>query len=490
MHSFSLIAISAALCIAWAGAAVPDGAWNGKPWKRRALETAVQRNDPEAMAEMAYWIREGRQAIHYDAKRVFELAKKSAEAGNPYGMTILSRCYNVGEGVEADQKAAKKWAKASMDAGHPLGKKNWANLQVGRLGGGNEALWRKLTREAADDGCELAFSNLCNAHWFGTRGFPRDRDKASQMVVDHFRAVKHCCIPTNQFLLTLSDQAEKLGITDEMLRRAEARLEEAAEAGLPGPAAVLGRHYCRMGDIERGFPLILRAAQAGDALAQSILFDYVEVDELSRPTGCATDRATLYRLARAVAAEKLGGHMVDFRAASSYVFPWVLHEKGDPAKAFPIAKKMMREKTDCWHIHFVMGRIFYSEMRGPLFDRKRGMAHYIYASDIEALVMERMAMALVDLAERPHDVALAYATMIRALKFREQFGNGDSKWAKNYRSRLLKAMSPEDKKYAEDMIARKYPTADEFRQKALETLIQYGDLPKGTKLKRHWYPAN
>ena len=69
-----------------------------------------------------------------DYKKAFDLFRKSAEAGDAFGMEELGCLYQRGRGVEKNLGEAVKWFHKSADAGFPCGMSNLAGMYKSGLG--------------------------------------------------------------------------------------------------------------------------------------------------------------------------------------------------------------------------------------------------------------------------------------------------------------------------------------------------------------------
>ena len=63
------------------------------------------------------WCYKCGKGVEKDDAQAYEWYRKSAEAGNAWGMYLLSECYGNGTGVEMDEKQAQYWKEKAIDAG-------------------------------------------------------------------------------------------------------------------------------------------------------------------------------------------------------------------------------------------------------------------------------------------------------------------------------------------------------------------------------------
>ena len=101
--------------------AVPDGLWNGKPTTKAALFKALEKGDPEAKAEWAYWSYHCHDGIRPDAKKAFQLASEAAEAGSAFGQALVGIFHNLGWGGIINRDLAYQFVERSHRKDHPLG---------------------------------------------------------------------------------------------------------------------------------------------------------------------------------------------------------------------------------------------------------------------------------------------------------------------------------------------------------------------------------
>lgn len=460
--------------------AVPDGAWNGNPWQKEALKKGVIERKPEALAEMAYCMRSGWNGAPYDPARIFEYARESAATGNPYGQAILSRCFVAGDGVGSDPAKAMDLAKRSARAGHPLGMKDLANFVLDRSKktDADYQTWQEQTRKSAEAGCLLAETNLMKSRWFAMNGFKLNRQECMEMAVEALHRTAAPDYQPAQFVANLTEEElKRYGVDDKTVALAVARLEMAARSGVPEPMALLGSRHCRTGQADRGFPMIVRAAESGDKFAIGKLFEFAATPNNQMLTGVGCDHTTIYRLARKAYAGGMRSHILYVHLLNSYLFrDPVLKEKPDPEKALPIAREMQRNGYTCSCFHSVLARIYFSEISGKLTDRKRGMAHYTFISKSRPEAIARIAHCLWGSNGENHDPVRAFAAAVCGTKLNSGQSVGD------LRDVIARELTPEQRAEADDLIKRDYPVAEEFRRESLKTLIEYGDAPVNATL--------
>lgn len=458
--------------------AVPDGAWNGKPWDKQKLETAVQARDPEALAEMAYWTRYGLYDVKYDLTAAFKLAEESAKAGNPYGMALVARGYTVGEGVRKNEDKGLGFARRSAEAGHPLGKKDLANLLLATSAGKEDdsRAWRQSMQESAAEGCLLAGTNVIKSHAYGLNGSKIDLAKGISLAVAAMEAGVPDFSPA-AVLLTRGDEVLKQhAVEKETVSLAVARLEMGARCGEPECLSILGSWLCQNGDPERGLPMLLRAVEMNYPVAKEHLFGILSQEFHREKAGLGTDYSSIRRLARQRYAEGDRRHDLFRHLVQSYLFiePG-FEEKPDPAKAMSYLDEMKAQpQKTCGCYHYNYGIALFSEVSGKHLDRERGLAHYIAGGASYPWSLTVLAHQLAKEKGAGRDPAAAFATGQWAVK------NNVSEYPVRMLDKIRAELTPEQQAQADDLIRRGYPAADEFIQQSIDVLIRHGDLPPGS----------
>jgi hypothetical protein len=268
--------ILAALALLWVAVPAVAQVWKGEvpdAAKVAALQKAAAKGDPAAMADVAYLSRYCRGGVKHDRKLIYEYSRKSAKAGNAFGMSGLSYCYMQGCGVDADHKEAHRWAEKSADLKHPCG--------IFRLGvcyeqGYGVAIDRKRMLElykAADEmGSVNARMGLLVAHYRG-HGLKQDRDKAlviaNELVSGRDWPFAAINIMTNY---------RREGAGDEAFESALACVSRHASLGLPDAMHFLV-HYQRengMLDDESFLHRIIAMSRQGELKSFGNLSAYVD----------------------------------------------------------------------------------------------------------------------------------------------------------------------------------------------------------------------
>lgn len=468
------------VCSLQAFGSVPDGLWNGKPWDVDEREAAAAKGDPEALAETAFCAWEAYGGVRSSEKTLYENAKKSAEQGNAYGLALLADCYSAGRGVEVDLQKALIYAEAAVKAGHPRGIKSLANVRhaLSQDTPEDNRVWREANQQAADAGCISAISNVMRIHLFGTMGAKIDMDYAHTFLIEDFRKGNTVSRETAGIIVAFSKKrVELFKITDEEMARAMARLEMAVDLGDLRSLAVLGRKLCIEGDGERGFPMIVEAADSGDAYAKSAILDRLNSYDFPKENGLSAPFSTFYRLGR----ESFEGGIVSHRALRwaglSYGYS-VLGGEANPEKALEVIKVFRKINRYSPDYHEILGLLYYNQFNEEITNRERGLAHYVLGSRQKRLI-KQLCLATYHRKEKGANFVLSYAAAIAWKK-----GEKAPAMANTIIKKLREQLTPEQLEEAEDLIARNYPLAEEFQKEALEVLIRYGDLPKDMTLEK------
>jgi hypothetical protein len=457
----------------------PDGAWNGNPWPKDKLEEATKNGDPEALAEMAYCVMMGVGDVKHDNTHAAALSKRSSDAANPYGQAIYARLVGLGMGAKKNPAKGEALSKKSADAGHPLGLRVYANALQEKGSGSDQdnQNWKKRMTESASKGCIMAETNLIKSHYFGTNGFKKDRDKAHRLSVEAINRVPvPDYIPVQLIIRMGKDKLRAdYGIDDETWDQLLGRLEMAARSGIIESRVILGSYLCKFGETERGLPMIIREAEGGSGFASGVLLDEVSSWSDRRRSGVGSQFSTVYRISRRAYEGGYRNHNVYQYAGESYVFKFS-KELPDPAKALEIAQEMVRDNFICTHVSQIMARVFFSDVSGELKDKDRGVAHYIVGSKSRGGMTAKLAHYLWTEDGENKNTVEAYAAAC-AVETSNPFN-------KKLKAEIETVITDEQREAAEILISKNYPKADEFREKSLIKLIEYGDIPKGTGLER------
>ncbi|MGB6220332.1 tetratricopeptide repeat protein [Haloferula sp.] len=459
-------------------AEIPDGSWNGKSWERERLDAGVKNGDPEALAEWAYCARIGQLGIPYDEELIFSYAKQSSDAGNSYGMAILSKCHLAGTGTEKNTELGFKLAQASADAGHPLGLKNVATCYLQGEGVPRDYdQGNQMTKKSMDQGCVIAAQNRALQLYQGICGNPRNREKGLQILTQSFRDFRDSNTARIIISFVPEDPTGKkvpLDIQDGLVEC----LRTAHQCGVPGVTAILGQYLCLNGRGNEGIPLVIEACEAPDDIAHEVAVIFSNGLKASEKAGAVGHYATLFRLSREAA--ELGSESINILrfASDSYLYKWG-GTKPNPEKAVPYVLKLA--ERGYYQAHGSLGRIYFSNTDSKIRDNRRGIAHLVYGSSFDPGALHYLAEAFIIGRPEDHDFVRGYAAAAATVGRRQ--GTPREK-ADRILNLARKELNDEQMEEAQELIDQGYPTAEKFRRPAFETLKEYGDLPKSAKFKK------
>ncbi len=437
----------------------------------------LEKEDPEALAEWAFWSRNGWGGVQNDHDLIFERASRSAGAGNAYGMAILSRCYGRGEGVAINNAKALEFAEMAVAAGHPLGLKNLANCYKEPQAEGHPDIKksRALERKAAAEGSINAKTNEMLSVLLGLNGGTKNEKKGLQMAVNLLK--EHQCLGSAVQLAYKYYNTPNLPLFDEeVVRLMYERLESASQCGLPRPMVILGRQYCVDGRGRVGVPMIIQAARMDDSYAKRIMLMVAEGDRLGRKAGAVGSWTTIFRLAREANRDGDTTSTVLRRVVDSYLFSSGMGKAREADKALPYLKILV-ERGDV-KARSQFGMVYYSPKKNPAYDKRRGVAHFEYAEWNSVNMLHGLGVSYLNGVEEDRDYIKAFAVFTYLKNKRE--GGPAKKIAKSLKNAADK-LSPEDRIAAEDLIRRGYPLAEEFQREAIKVLKEYGDIPLDTE---------
>lgn len=467
------------------GEDVRDGLWNDKPWDEKDLREAVENNDPEALAEIALWSRQGWQGQRYDEDFIFENASKASQGGSLYGTAILSRCYAIGQGVGKNTRKALKLATKATEGGHPLGLKNFANLKLARSKRTerDHEEWKARTSKAAEEGCMLAETNLIKSSFFGINGFPKNYALGNQQYVDFFRK-SAAPIPEIAQIIALFEEKRKkeFRVTDEETARAFAVVEMAAGAGIDASKASLGKYFCENGQVSRGIPLIFEAAESNDVVALKVLIGYFGKYRGRQQLGISTDFPSLYGISQKLFEEGVYSHTVLHYACSSYCFP-APGFRPNPEKAVEVCSKFKEIKKFPSAYHHALAQVYCSEISEHFLNEKRGIAHGVVRAAYIPQGSYDLARQLLQRGTEEDSLARSWAATQNYKK-----RGGRVRFVNWIEKQLRERITPEELKLAETLVDENYPVAKKFQKRAISVLVEYNDLPLAA-LSEGWDPG-
>ena len=445
--------------------------------KVAAMQKAAAKGDAAAMADVAYLSRYCRGGVKYDPKLIYEYSRKSAKAGNAFGMSGLSYCYMQGCGVDADDKEAYRWAKKSADLKHPCG--------LYRLGvcygmGYGVSIDRKRMVELYEEADEMESVNarigLFVAHYHGD-GVEQDRDKA--LVIANGLVTRH-----DWFLAAMSivDNYGPAKAGNDAFDRALDCVSRHASMGLP-QAIRFHAHYQRengMLDDEQFLHQIIEAARQGDSVAYRNLSAYVEDREYpGYDLPVYATEGTFYDIIILAVARGLNVHTKmrnAWWAINAYgyggdVCPRNLEAARDIARRWLLAGRALTSGHEQFHLQMALIYQMGVSHKVKGFEREDlAVAHAVYGCATDVKCMKWLQWFHRGYFPGFHrDIAKAYVTAKLAHEMKDAYTIREN-IVKRIEVQLKEADWKEIKRLQDDG----YPTAPKFREEARKLILESG----------------
>lgn len=307
-------------------AEILDGRWNSRPWDLETLRAKVAAEEPDAIAEWAYCLRETWYDEAITRKEFYRLAKKAADANSPLGKALLARCYEVGYGTTRDLKLARYFAQSAHDEGHPLGSKTLASIY--RKGSPSEENIQQavnLTRLSAQKNCLIAMYNRSLGYREGKTGYLKDRDRGVKGIIRLI--TDHSCLYSAQHYLYLRcyfDLIPDRLHSEEALNKAlDLTKKNARIAGHSASLGALAGYYLRKEDDQLGMDYLFKASNHDEpyyrALQMAFYLAYNRKMGRKEQLGAA-ERATLRRIAAAAVEAGGRGRSLNLYAGHAHYF--------------------------------------------------------------------------------------------------------------------------------------------------------------------------
>jgi len=250
--------------------------WKGDTEGAERLRKAAERGDAAAMADVAFLSRYARGGVVYDQKLIFDYSRRSAEAGNAFGMSGLAFCYMNACGVTNNGDEAYRWAKKSADLGHPCGVSRLGSCHDSGLGvGKDEVRAMELFQSAAEAGSVNARMAYAGCFIDG-EGVARQRGKGLDLLMELVREHDWSYAAEVVIRVIRKDELEEERAGD--LELAIRTLERSSEAGNPRAMWYLAHEQKDFLDHDVFLNRIITAARMGLPGALENLRCYINSD--------------------------------------------------------------------------------------------------------------------------------------------------------------------------------------------------------------------
>lgn len=438
--------------------------WKGIPGDIDALEKG-SKTDPEKAAEYAWHLLEGQGGRKFNAKQIFTLFEEASAQGSALGHVGLSRCFAKGIGTTADMRRAWKLAEEAGKTGHPEAWKQMGYLKDSGLGVARdrkEAV--ELTKKSAEAGSISAQVNLLIY-----TNYAGEEDRYSPQAKIALR-YGHLMAAVNAawgyvFLRGLPEEYET---NHKLIELLESRAE------LDHPEALQALAFVRrcQGDREASQVLELRAARTGTGgglqeLAKEISLSTNPGRKMPYIPYHVTDEGQRKLVWLNYQHGERGDPTVTI--AANAVAEGIDGKPGDPAGAVKLLAKHLPGKNKQNHFYLTLR---YLPLIGKKEHEKAGalaVAHAAYATDRYPKALGLLGYLLSGNAKGIEaDLPRAHAAMRQAPESEKQ---RQDQWKK-----LDAKLNDEQRKAADDLVAKGYPTAAEFIAEAAALLKEAGEL--------------
>jgi hypothetical protein len=475
--------ILAALALLGLAASAVAQVWKGdvpNAAKVAAMKKAAAKGDPAAMADVAYLSRYCRGGVKHDRKLIYEYSRKSAKAGNAFGMSGLSYCYMQGCGVDADDEEAYRWAKKAADLKHPCG--------IFRLGccyeqGHGVAIDRKLMLELYEEADDMGsvnarYAQLCT--YYHGIGVEQDRDKALDMANELVREYDWLYAASN---IVADYGREKAG--RQAFDSALACLSRHAALGHPHAVRILA-HYQRdngMLDDESFLQRIIETARQCDRNSYGNLSAYVEDREYrGYDLPVYATEGTYRDLGILLVARGLNIHtntgdawrVIDAHANGGDVFPRNLEAAREIAQWWVLTgRESNKSRIGPYFFHLQMAFIYQKGVSHKVkgFEREDlAVAHAMYGCSTDVACMRWLQYFHRGYFPGFHrDIAKAYVTAKLAHEMKDDYTIKE-----NIVKRIEVQLKEADWKEIKRLQDEGYPTAPKFREEARKLILESG----------------
>jgi TPR repeat protein len=446
--------------------ALPGSAqlWKGIPGDIEALEKA-SKSDPEKAAEYAWHLLEGHGGRKYDAKQIFGLFQEASAQGSALGHVGLSRCYAKGIGTAANMQRAWKLAEEAGKTGHPEAWKQMGYLTNSGCGvAKNRRKAVELTEKAAKAGSVSAKVNLLV---YTNYAGESDRYSPQAEIALKYGHLMAAINATFGYVFSRGEPEEY-----ETNRKLIALLE--SRAALDHPEALQALAFVRscQGDREGSRVLELRAARSGTG-------DGIEelTKEISLPTIPGRNAPyTPYHVT-----EEGQGNLIwlayqqgirtdhAVTSAASALAEGIDGRPGDPAAAVKLLAKHLPGTNKQVHFYLAMRHLSLVGKEGHAKAGELAVAHATYATDKYPRALGLLGYLLAGYKKGiDADLPRAHAAMRQAPDSEKK---REDQWKK-----LDGKLNDEQRKAADELAEKGYPTKPEFIAKAAAVLKEAGEL--------------
>lgn len=476
---FILLSFFLTSCL-WADqATIPDGAWNGKPWKKSILLKEVAKGNPNALAEWAYCSRRALLQIPFDKKLIYQRAQQAASQKSLIGARLVAKCLMHGVGTEPDPQKAKAMFKDLARQGCPDAILDMAGIHIYTTK--EYAKAEALIQQAEKFNC-IRSLGLRASLAEKKESSPYDSRKAVQLRIKDFklnRDIYSAC--SLHYIATIKRPGLYHDIiSPELLNKIFDRVEQGATLNHPTPLFRQSWYELKKRDKHLGVTLMIRAANAGNPDAMKSITKWIS-QGLEVRQGNSNELLAIGEFKTGAKAAEFAYHhgiRTDTVLLSYATELSRFHRKGY-AKKHQLATELFRrilKNGDCnAHDPFGIQHIQNHEIhQGTQEDSNRGFAHLIYHTNHSDYACHTLALYYMSEPDSPsYNLPKGIATCKNTISRQDgQHRKDMERWIKQ-ESKLTEEQKAELKQLTKDG----FPTAEKFRRPAFKLIQASGDLP-------------
>jgi TPR repeat protein len=438
--------------------------WKGIPGDIATLEKA-SKTDPEKAAEYAWHLLEGHGGRKFDAKQIFGLFEEASAQGSALGHVGLSRCYAKGIGTVANMQRAWKLAEEAGKTGHPEAWKQMGyltNFGFGVAKDREKAV--ELTEKAAKAGSISANVNLLV---YTNYAGESDRYSPQAEIALKYGHLLAAINATFGYVFSRGEPGEY-----ETNRKLIELLE--SRAALDHPEALQALSFVRgcQGDWEASRTMELRAARTGvgdgvEGVTKEISLPAYPTTKGPMVPYHVTDEGQQNLIWYSYQQGTRTDHTVS--GAANALAKGVDGKPGDPAAAVKLLAKHLPGTNKQLHFYITVRYLPLIGKEGHEKAGKLALAHATYATDKYPKALGILGYLLSgNVKGIDADLPRAHAAMRRAPDSEKQ---KQDQWKK-----LDEKLSDEQRKEADELAEKGYPTSPEFIAEAAALLKEAGEF--------------
>jgi len=474
---------------------IPDGAWNGKPWKRNLLLSEVKKGNPDALAEWAYCSRRALLQIAYDRNLICKRAKIAGDKGSLLGKRMFAKSLRHGEGIEPDKKRSHQIFKQLAQQNCPDAMVDLASdYFFGEVVDKDVEQAEKWLKKADSYNCVRSASYW--AMLYTSKEYPGyDPRKAASINVEVFMKYDDIfCAGEIHYKSLYQDKKSYAGlVTKEILDQVSQRLQQGVTLNHPNALFRQSWHELQRGDKNLAITLMIRAANVGSPSAMRNVTIWLENDLTVRDEN---NERQLLAIGDHLTRQKTAEFAYNHGERSETVVRTYANQlsrfkgKGYEAKHKEALKLFRGQlKTGVCGAHDSLGMQHlqeHEEFKGTQKDSDLGFAHLIYHSTHSRdacwyLALFHMSEPHSTSYNLPKGIAVCKNTMNIMETKSDRFTQRMKRWIEKE-----KTLKPQQKEELDQLVKDGFPTSEKFRRPAFELIKKSGDLPADWKFNQRY----